>query len=1238
MLLIFSLATLSPAYAHRRDTLGTGSRTYFIANLGQWDNPFLFKAQMNNAALFAESNCLTIALRQHRHHNHDSHFHHEMGGQMHAYKVHFKGSNPSVTVTGQNPDKYGGYDNYYYGHNPDRWVSHLSHYLTVYYSGLYDGIDMDIQVAQHALKTNFYITPGAKPSSIVLAYEGIDKMYLSSGNLILRTSVGEIVELQPYAYQIADTGQHEIPARYIIHGNEVRFSLGEYDTLLPLVIDPILHFSTYTGSTSDNWGTTATYDAHKNTYTAGLVFGTGYPVSTGAYDSTYNNNADIGIFKFDTSGTQRLFATYLGGSLADMPHSMYVNAFDELVIFGTTGSTDFPVTQGAYDTTFNGGDTLQFEGTTSIYFPHGSDIFVSRFSSDGTQLQASTYVGGSGNDGLNYRKRYNTSRILMLGNDSLYFNYGDGARGELITDDLNNVYVGSTTFSNDFPTTEGSVAPLALMNQNGIVFKLDYNLRNMIWSTYLGGNFDDAVYSIDVDSNYNILVCGGTNSPNFPTTYGSYQPAYGGGTADGFITKIDYNGRRIIASTFYGSPQYDQIYFVRTGKHDEVFIFGQTKAQGSTMIHNAAYNVPGSGMLLARLNPNLDSLEWSTVFGTPLGRPNLSPTAFGADICNRVYAAGWGRDFIGYNNISWNQAGTYDMETTSDAIQTTTDGMDFYIMSMSADASTLDYATFFGELHGSGSNGGFDHVDGGTSRFDKMATLYQSVCASCYGNDEFPTTTGAWSSHNNSNNCNNALFRLNIHSDFAVADFLAPPVGCEPYTVDFTNTGRGTSFLWDFGDGTTSTATNPQHTYTQAGSYRVRLIAQLDNGCTPADTTEYTVRVLSNHAHHTISQLPCDGTAVQIGDQPMLGCTYHWIQGNVSDSNIANPYVYQSGTYVLQITTIHGCQEIDSFAVQFIKVLDTIIVIPPTCPGGSDGRAIAIIPDPDDTATHIYWDGVPGDTVLTGLSADNRTHTVVVINNDCRIERTFTVQDPPVMKIEKQVHDLLCTEECDGSIQLHYTLPNYVVGDTLLDSLCDGTFITLLHDTAGCPYYDTTVITRDTMLLHLRVWADDTILFLTESVRLHVTTVPGARYNWIPSNTLDRPTSPSPVATPTDTLTVYSVTVTDSLGCTWTGQLALRCTEVNCGRPNVFIPNTFSPNGDGINDRLCFKGDFITDFYIAIYTRWGEKVFETHDLNDCWDGRYNDNWCMPGVYTYTCHIKCEAGLENLLKGDITIIR
>ena len=115
----------------------------------------------------------------------------------------------------------------------------------------------------------------------------------------------------------------------------------------------------------------------------------------------------------------------------------------------------------------------------------------------------------------------------------------------------------------------------------------DYNLRNLLWSTFLGGSGDDAIYSIDVDTQYNLLVCGGTNSTNFPTTPGAYRTTYQGGTADGFAAKISYDGRTLMGSTLFGSAEYDQFYFVRSGKRNEVFLFGQTKAPGSTLVHNA---------------------------------------------------------------------------------------------------------------------------------------------------------------------------------------------------------------------------------------------------------------------------------------------------------------------------------------------------------------------------------------------------------------------------------------------------------------------------------------------------------------------------------------------------------------------------------------------------------------------------------------------------------------------------
>lgn len=1238
LLLIFFIAVSMPCFALHRDTLGIGSRTFFVQNLGQWDSRILFKAQSSRAQLLAEQNRFTITVAEPVPHSH-SDMHPHQSSRVHVYRVSYQGANLEAEVEARDIDLQSGYDNYYYGKDPSYWVSHLPHYSTIYYHNLYPGIDMDVLTAQNAIKTNFYVSPGSTPSSIVMQYDGYEKLYLSNGNLIIRTSVGEIVELKPYAYQQSDTGSVEIASHYQIRGNEVRFVLSDYDTTQPLIIDPILYFSTYTGSNTDNWGTTATYDSHKNCYTAGLVWdmnGRHYPVSTGAYDVSYNGNADIGIFKFDSTGSQRLYATYLGGSLADMPHSLYVNSFDELVLFGTTGSSDFPVTATAYDTSFNGGTHLFFEGYDLIDFSHGSDIFVSRFSSDGTQLKASTYIGGSGNDGLNYRANF-TGHEIMCGNDSLYYNYGDGSRGELITDDLNNIYVGSTTFSRDFPTTEGAIQCLPMDKQNGLVFKLDYSLSNLIWSTYLGGNGMDAVYSIDVDSSYNVVACGGTNSWNFPVKQSAYQPSFGGGSADGFISLISYNGDRLLASTFFGSSEYDQIYFVRTSKYNDIFVYGQTNAPGSTMIHNATYNVPGAGMLLARFTHGLDSLVWSTVFGVPRSRPNLSPTAFACDICKRVYATGWGRDYVGSCVSGWNMSGTAEMETTSDAIQSVTDGQDFYILALDETASHLDFASFFGELNSEHANG-HDHVDGGTSRFDKHATLYQSVCASCAGSDDFPTTDQAWSNHNNSSNCNNALFRINIHDDFPVAECLQPPVACSaPHEMHFENTGRGTSFAWDFGDGTTSTDVSPDHTYNQSGTFRVRLIAYQEGGCTTTDTTYLYVRILDPQGSSTISHIQCSDEPIQIGPRPMMGCTYHWLSDGVSNANIANPYVSRDGAYVLCITTPDNCTEFDTFKVSYLDLLDHVAVTSPTCPGYGNGVAEAVLRN-DTLPVRLFWDGIEGGRVKYGFSADGVTHTLRVEYLDCSWEQSFTVVDPPVLQYTVDSKPAICSDDCDGWMTVNYRYPNGPSYDTTVYGLCAGEHTLYFTDTMGCPYSASCVIVRDSSLANMRVWADDYELFQSESTRLHVPHAPGATYRWDPPYTLDRNDVPDPVATPVDTLSIYEVEVTSPWGCVWQGSVVLNITPVICGAPNIFIPNAFSPNGDGVNDLLRFSGKYVVSFHLAVYSRWGEKVFETNDINSFWDGRYNGTNCLPGVYTYYCKVKCEAGYENLLKGDITLIR
>ena len=179
---------------------------------------------------------------------------------------------------------------------------------------------------------------------------------------------------------------------------------------------------------------------------------------------------------------------------------------------------------------------------------------------------------------------------------------------------------------------------------------------------------------------------------------------------------------------------------------------------------------------------------------------------------------------------------------------------------------------------------------------------------------------------------------------------------------------------------------------------------------------------------------------------------------------------------------------------------------------------------------------------------------------------------------------------------------------------------------------------RDHTLDNLHAWADQTNIYLGESVQLHATSGDNVNYLWTPSGDFDNPTAQHPIATPTDTVVCYHVTATGAAGCSVSDTVCVHCTEIICGAPDFVIPNAFTPNGDGINDRLCFNADPLTEFHIAIFNRWGQCVYESTDATQCWDGTFHNTLALAGVYTYTCHIRCHNGVETDIKGDITIIR
>src|SRR5665213_1861309 len=249
--------------------------------------------------------------------------------------------------------------------------------------------------------------------------------------------------------------------------------------------------------------------------------------------------------------------------------------------------------------------------------------------------------------------------------------------------------------------------------------------------------------------------------------------------ADGYVSHLNAAGSSLLQSSYIGTSGYDQAYFVQLDQSSNVYLFGQTA--GAYPVTGGVYSNPNGGQFIHKLNPTLSATIYSTVFGSGGNTPNISPAAFLVDTCENVYTSGWGGQCIPYGSTGT----TFGMPVTANAFQQTTDGCDFYFFVLKKNAASLWYASFFGGVGGSD-----EHVDGGTSRFDKRGVIYQSVCAGCGGTNNFPTTVGAWSQTNNSFNCNNAVIKLDFQlvNLSAVAAAAPSDTICTGSAINFTNT------------------------------------------------------------------------------------------------------------------------------------------------------------------------------------------------------------------------------------------------------------------------------------------------------------------------------------------------------------------------------------------------------------------------------------------------------------------
>lgn len=1248
----------------------------FVENKGQWNKNVRYRVDLSGGVFYLEDQKQTLVLYDQslisNYHQGIAHLTHpNMMMQYHVVQMELENSQ-TPTFQASNPFTF--YHNYFFGKNPKDWVRKVYPSKEVMSYNVYPGIHQKWYTHHGQLKYDFIVMPQANPNEICMVINGADDLTLKNGKLVIETAFGRVTKDAPVVYQQNDNGSHTpVECRYQLKKNRLSFVLGKYDPSRKLIIDPTLIFSTFSGSTANNFGYTATFDSEGYLYSGSTVFGASgfYPTTLGAFQRFFKGGSsgiggtDIGITKYAQDGTTQIYSTLIGGNADEMPHSLYVNTRDELYLFGTTGSENYPVTRNAFDTTFHSTTApvnLFNNNGLGVLYPRSCDLIVTRFNNDGSDLIASTFVGGNANDGINNQ-------------GVLRYNYADEVRGEIEIDFEDNVYVATCTQSTDFPIVGNTFQPNKDLGQDGVIFKMSSDLSQILWSSYYGGDNEDALYSLSLTKNGDVYVAGGTNSTNLPAFSNFFFSTFVGGRSDGYMGRISADGTTLMESSYLGTTDYDQIYFIETDRDENVYLLGQTESQGLGFVVNltpqtAPYLSYNAGQFVIKFDAELDSIWWSTRFGhddptQPRANPNISPTAFLVDLCNSIYISGWGGTTNQQSYLN-NFSGTTDsLFVTADAFQDSTDGSDFYLFVLSDDATTVNYASFYG------GNQAAEHVDGGTSRFDRQGKIYQSVCAGCGGFSDFPIfPTTAWSDTNwaGSGGCNNAVFKMDFLLPIVAAEFRVPERACAPYTfnpLDNSLLQNSTNYFWDFGDGTTSTDTLPQKTFSTPGRYEIRLALSDTSTCNLSDTLIRIITIENDTTTQEPATILCLGDSVELGKNPRPNNTYEWYPSQVVlDTAASRTSVFPNSTQELLLIEYDGvCRDTIRFPVN----LDSTTVSAPEDTILCSTNTLLLTATLGQPWQSVIWSRSPtfSDTLNpTGDSAVNvqpretfTNYYVKLINpNGCMAIDSFqvTLSD---FALQAENDTLICRNDSVwiGAFSLNpldtlsysWTPTNYILTSSdsqniLVYPIDKEAFIVRSENRLGCVGRDTIAVSVSTLFpdsVQIRSSADT--IFRGRSVQLQGLPNSGSgsfQYEWRSAGNLI--SSDISIDQTLDSSTTFTLSVIDSANenCRYDTEYRVEVIEILCAEPELFVPSAFSPNGDGLNDQLGVFGKNIKDYNLTIYNRWGELIVELKNATETWDGTLNGEPAPEGVYYFEADITCIDDQTFYLKGDVSLLR
>ncbi len=606
----------------------------FEPNQGQSDPAVKFLARGNGYTLLLTS---TEAVLQLRHST--------------VLRMKLAGANPAPRVEGLDP--LPGKCNYFIGNDRRKWRTNVPHYGKVRYEKIYPGVDLVYYSNRQQLEYDFIVAPGADPKVIALAFQGADRLEIDiQGDLVLHTAGGQIRLHKPFIYQEVNGVRREISGGYALKDqSHVGFQLGAYDATRPLVIDPVLVYSTYLGGNASEEMSGIAVDSSGNAYVMGTTNSGNFPTTSGALQtSPGGGESDVFVAKLNATGTALLYATYLGGRASDTNQlgGIAVDSSGNAYVTGETSSTDFPTTPGAFQTTYNGGL---------------HDVFVAKLNATGSALSYSTYLGTS-----------------------------EGERGfGIAVDSAGQAYVTGTTFAESFPTTPGALQRVIGGANDAFIAKLNAAGSALVYSTFLGGSAIEEASGIAVDATGSAYVTGGTDSTNFPTTPGAFQRVKGAGSSeDAFVARLNPQGGALLYSTYLGGNGPEGGFNIAADTAGNAYVTGITFSPNFPTTPGAFKTTPaGEGdAFVTKLNAQGAAPVYSTFLG---GSDGDHGVAIAVDAEGNAYVTGI------TNSTDF---------PTRDPLQPAIGGRDdAFVTKLNVAGSALVYSTYLGGRDSDGGNG-----------------------------------------------------------------------------------------------------------------------------------------------------------------------------------------------------------------------------------------------------------------------------------------------------------------------------------------------------------------------------------------------------------------------------------------------------------------------------------------------------------------------------------------------------